>query len=299
MATSRFARERTLIALLFFIACPVMIGFPMGWYKAGMGRYLPLGASCGLWVSQWLLTWWVSEALLRGAGGVLRPWNLPFPVLLVLAAVGNIAFARFWGPVLNTLFLTIGGIEDQSVNGAHRNLLDMGYVLQLLRASAYGAIYWCVLRFAYERYRTSARIASTEPMEHAAAANPTAASQLAWHPRFREDLSKVGIADPQRVVAVQAEDHYIRVHVDDGSSRLIYRRFVDALSELKDLDGMQVHRSFWVRRSAIANSINERGNLRLQLTSGIVVPVSHKHRALLDFMLKGSMNRVLTVDSTL
>jgi len=299
MATTRIARERTLVALLFFIACPVMIGFPMGWYKAGLGRYLPLGASCGLWVSQWLLTWWMSEALLRSARGVLRPWNLPFPVLLVLAAVGNIALARFWGPLLNTLFLTIGGVADQSINGAYRNLLDMDYVLQLLRASAYGAIYWCVLRFAYERYQTSARTAGTEPVALAATAVPTAAPEFAWPQRFRDDLRRVGIADPHRVVAVQAEDHYIRVHVDDGSSRLIYCRFADAMSELKDLDGMQVHRSFWVRRSAIANSVNERGKLRLQLTGGIMVPVSLKHRALLDFMLKGSNNSTFAVDSTL
>jgi hypothetical protein len=203
--------------------------------------------------------------------------------------VGNIALARFWGPLLNSLFLTLGGVDDQSVNGASRNLLDMGYVFQLFRASAYGAVYWCVLRFAYERYLSNAPVAA--PMQPAAPAEVPAiaeAPEFGWPARFGDDLRKVGIADPQRVVAVQAEDHYIRVHIDDGSSRLIYRRFADALSELRDLDGMQVHRSFWVKRSAIANSVHEGSNLRLQLTGGLMVPVSQKHRALLDFMLKGS-----------
>jgi hypothetical protein len=298
MASLGFVRDRTLIALLFFIACPVMIGFPMGWYQAGLGRYLPPGASCGLWVSQWLLTWWMSEALLRGAKAILRPWNLPFLALLVLAALGNIALARFWGPLLNSLFLTLGGVEDQSVNGASRNLLDLGYVFQLFRASAYGAVYWCVLRFAYERYLTHVPVAALlQPITLAPITFPTEETQTAWPLRFTDDLRKVGIVEPQRVVAVQAEDHYIRVHVEDGSSRLIYRRFADALKELKSLDGMQVHRSFWVKRSAIANALTEQGKLRLHLAGGLVVPVSHKHRALIEFMLNGSDKSLLVATS--
>ncbi len=154
LATPKFASERTLVALLFFVACPVMIGFPMGWYQAGLGRYLPVAASCGLWVSQWLISWWLSELLLRGGRAVLKPWDLPLTALLVLAAVGNILLSRFWGPAINSLFLTLSGIEDQSMIGTNRSLLDIVYVGRLFRASAYGAVYWCVLRYFYERYRT-------------------------------------------------------------------------------------------------------------------------------------------------
>ncbi len=87
------------------------------------------------------------------------------------------------------------------------------------------------------------------------------------------------------MIAVQAEDHYVRVHIDDGASRLIYFRFADALAGLKGVDGMQVHRSFWVKRSAIAEMLNEGGNVRLILTGGLKVPVSHKHQALIGFVL--------------
>ena len=286
MATPRFANERALVALLFFVACPVMIGFPMGWYQAGLGRYLPVAASCGLWMSQWLISWWLSELLLRGGKAVLKPWNLPFVLLLVLAALGNILLARFWGPALNTLFLSLSGIADRSMLGSNRSLLDIGYVGRLFRASAYGAVYWCVLRYFYERYSTRGdRADSLLSAPPAVPPAPVVDKVTGWSARLAAEFQKGGMANPDRVIAVQAEDHYIRVHLDDGSSRLIYFRFADALAELKGVDGMQVHRSFWVKRSAIADAVKERGTMRLSLAGGLVVPVSHRHQGLLGFVL--------------
>ncbi len=287
MATRRYAYDRMLVALLFFVACPVMIGFPMGWYQAGLGRFMPVAASCGLWLSQWLISWWLSEALLQSGKSVLKPWELSFPVLLVIAAFGNILLSRYYGPALNLLFLDLSGVEDKSIMGTNRSLLDIGYVAQLFRASAYGAVYWCGLRYAYERYsmRESRAWASTPAISIAQPAAALPAAGVPYSPRIAGEFRKGGIADPDRIVALQAEDHYVRVHCDDGSSRLIYFRFADALSELKGADGIQVHRSFWVKRPAIIESMSERGNMRLSLTGGLVVPVSHKHQALLGFML--------------
>src|SRR5690606_15189181 len=47
--------------------------------------------------------------------------------------------------------------------------------------------------------------------------------------------------------AVEAEDHYLRVHTDQGSD-LILMRLSDAVKELEGLDGAQTHRSWWVAR---------------------------------------------------
>jgi len=73
--------------------------------------------------------------------------------------------------------------------------------------------------------------------------------------------------------AVQAEDHYIRLHTSAGSD-LVLLRFSDALAELRGIEGVQVHRSWWVARDAVTESRKEGGRLFLVLHGGTKAPVS-------------------------
>ena len=41
------------------------------------------------------------------------------------------------------------------------------------------------------------------------------------------------------------EDHYVRVFTDAGES-LILLRLSDAMAEVRDVPGLQIHRSHWV-----------------------------------------------------
>lgn len=47
-----------------------------------------------------------------------------------------------------------------------------------------------------------------------------------------------------------------------------------ALDELGDLDGLQVHRSWWVARHAVVGVVEGGRKLRLCLTGGMETPVS-------------------------
>lgn len=82
--------------------------------------------------------------------------------------------------------------------------------------------------------------------------------------------------------AVQAEDHYLRVHTDRGSD-LILMRLSDALNELEGLEGAQTHRSWWVAKSAVQNVARGDGRATLALEGGLSVPVSRRYaKALRD-----------------
>ena len=48
-----------------------------------------------------------------------------------------------------------------------------------------------------------------------------------------------------RLFAVQAQDHYVRVHTDQGTA-LIWMPFEEAVARAGVLDGARVHRSWWV-----------------------------------------------------
>lgn len=76
--------------------------------------------------------------------------------------------------------------------------------------------------------------------------------------------------------AVQAEDHYLRIHTDRGSD-LILMRLADALAELEGLEGAQTHRSWWVARDAVREVARGDGRAVLTLDGGLSAPVSRRY----------------------
>lgn len=78
------------------------------------------------------------------------------------------------------------------------------------------------------------------------------------------------------IYAVQAEDHYLRIHSDRGSG-LILMPLSQALKELEGLEGAQTHRSWWVSRAAVRAVERGNGRATLTLVNGLKVPVSRRY----------------------
>ena len=83
-----------------------------------------------------------------------------------------------------------------------------------------------------------------------------------------------------RLIAVEAHDHYLKVHTDQGEE-LITLRFVDALEELELAHGWRVHRSWWVAASAVEGVRWRRGGGELRLAGGLKAPVSRTYATVL------------------
>jgi hypothetical protein len=97
-------------------------------------------------------------------------------------------------------------------------------------------------------------------------------------PRFLERLPlKLRGAE---VWAVEAEDHYLRLHTSKGQD-LILMRLSDAIAELEGIEGSQTHRSWWVARDAIVEAQRGDGRAVLTLKDGAKVPVSRAYARLL------------------
>jgi DNA-binding LytR/AlgR family response regulator len=82
------------------------------------------------------------------------------------------------------------------------------------------------------------------------------------------------------VWAVEAEDHYLRLHTSKGQD-LILMRLGDAVAELEGIEGAQVHRSWWVARDAITDAQRGDGRATLKLRDGAEVPVSRTYARVL------------------
>jgi hypothetical protein len=73
--------------------------------------------------------------------------------------------------------------------------------------------------------------------------------------------------------AVEAEDHYLRLHTSLGQD-LILMRLADAIEELEGVEGAQTHRSWWVARAAVTSAERFDGRAVLTLKDGSEAPVS-------------------------
>lgn len=77
----------------------------------------------------------------------------------------------------------------------------------------------------------------------------------------------------REVLCLQMEDHYVRVHTTLGST-LVLMSLSQAMAGLKDVEGVQTHRSWWVSRAAIVGVVEDGRNVRLRLSGELEVPVS-------------------------
>jgi hypothetical protein len=83
-----------------------------------------------------------------------------------------------------------------------------------------------------------------------------------------------------RLLAMEAEDHYVRIHTDRGAS-LVLMAFETALAKVAHLDGTRIHRSWWVARAAVVGIQRGDGRATLSLSGGIQAPVSRRYARLL------------------
>ncbi|MEM9085972.1 MAG: LytTR family transcriptional regulator DNA-binding domain-containing protein [Pseudomonadota bacterium] len=81
-----------------------------------------------------------------------------------------------------------------------------------------------------------------------------------------------------RLLALKSEGHYLKVFTDQGSE-LILMRLKDALAETGPVEGMQVHRSWWLARREGIERRNRDGRIELKLDEDNWVPVSRTHRS--------------------
>ena len=115
--------------------------------------------------------------------------------------------------------------------------------------------------------------AGAVPMAAAAPIAPTQAPPAPAVPPPNPLFDQLPAELGSEIVALEMEDHYVRVHTALGSA-LVLMRLRDAMALIGDLEGMQVHRSWWVARAAVEDVLRDGRNIRLKLARGLEAPVA-------------------------
>ncbi len=80
------------------------------------------------------------------------------------------------------------------------------------------------------------------------------------------------------VHALKSEDHYVRVF-GEGRTTLLLMRLRDAIAELGEVEGHQVHRSWWIAKSGLAEVSRQGREAVIRLHDGTQAPVSREAMA--------------------
>ncbi len=152
-------------------------------------------------------------------------------------------------------------------------MLGHWLIAQTLSLSGYGRLLWQVLVISVPvmalrslAWRRPVTVVETRTI----VAPPLPEAEAAFRRRLSARRRKA------RLIAVEAYDHYLRVHTDAGPE-LVTLRFTDALAELAAAHGFRTHRSWWVAADAIEMVRWRRGAGEARLVGGIAAPVSRAH----------------------
>lgn len=183
------------------------------------------------------------DALL--ARWIARPWRrLPVTIALMTPAV--------------TLFVIW---VSAAMFGQHRRLIDVWLLLWQVSVVSLAVMTARALVWREPKRVVEVRTVVAPPLPEAEAT-------------FRRRLSAK--RRTARLIAIEAYDHYLRVHTDAGEE-LVTARFKDALDELYGAHGLRIHRSWWVSVGAIEAVSWRRGAGEAQLVGGLKAPISRSH----------------------
>lgn len=235
------------------------------------------------------IPWWTSAVATWLCMRLLRPWQPPKLLLLALGSFLACLVILPYSSWLTEYFAVgwVSGDPDGHLSSEHI-YSEVGFWAFTARAS----VIWILVNFAFDRflglpryrYDTVEPVAegalSTGPAQTVAGSPaemlPAAADGQAL--RFLQRLPAPVSAD--EVIALKAEQHYLKVYTADRSYLTLYR-FSDAVAEMDPAAGRQVHRSFWVRSSAIRSIKRDSRKYVVELVNGLAVPISVANRGLI------------------
>jgi len=279
-ASSTLQTGRNLRLIAFYLGVPLVIGA----YGA-LNNWQLLESAGYLWTLAFyaahaLIPWW-----LTCASTSLAMWGLRSikPPPYVLMAIGSIVAGVIVLPYTNWL-TSVSGAEwqDSHLTRQVAPIFSVEFWRYIVRAT----IVWFAINFAFDRFLGLPRYRYAIPRgydfrdrqrggtETSTASSDTGAGDgraISPVPGFLERVP--ARLDRDDVLAIKAEQHYIRVFTPNQEYMVLYR-FSDAIRELEPSLGLQVHRSYWISKAAIDTVRPSAKKFSIRLSTGASVPVS-------------------------
>ncbi|MEM7600257.1 MAG: LytTR family DNA-binding domain-containing protein [Verrucomicrobiota bacterium] len=274
------ASRVSFLGIAFFVIVPLALA-AITTTTTGYSQRLGYGETL-LYVSHLsLIPWWIGEGTTRLAHYTLRRWR---PPLWLLCTIGILVACIFVAPYVSLVNYIFDRFASGDDTGATSSSQAQSSGIQVLIQVGRALFFWITANYLFDRLLGYPRFryedVSTDDSSDAAKPLNSEEEPVELIRRLKE------IESLSEIIIVKADEHYIRVFTADTEEFIPYK-FSTALSDLEGEDGFQVHRSYWVRRAAVAGKIDTGSQLMLEVSNGAEVPVSRPHHALVRQVFTG------------
>ena len=274
--------------LAYYLGVPLAVAVYAGLNNWQMQEIAGFPATILFYLAHSLLPWWLTCSATHLWMKTLARWKPAWLVLLLLGHVTGCLLVLPYSNFLTSVFEQIW--PELKIGPEFSPMLSGAFWAYLLRAG----IIWIAVNVVFERfvglplYRYAIPRGYDEPASKtapASAADPVVAVDPASPANSSAETSNPEAklpafvsrlpADirPEELLAIKAEQHYIRVYTRKREYMVLYR-FSDAVHELESSNGIQVHRSYWVNVANVESVCPRAKDFHLSLTGGTKIPVS-------------------------
>lgn len=267
--------KATAISTAGSFSVPLCAAILLGWYGAGFpDSGLGSSLAIGYWIAILMPTWFAFEAASWATAYVMRPLNLRFiTVISIGCLVGGLAVRPFVLYIINGFFVTEGTGEPIP---APQFIWSVDWLTGFIQEALGILLLWVIANLLMRSALHLPRFGFAPHTDVLSGSSDVEVndSTEALPPAFIERLKDIAHGD---IAALEAEDHYVRVHTET-TSELIHYRFADAVNEQGSQGGMQVHRSFWVSKDYIESMVRRGRSFDIVLKGGKRIPVGQTYK---------------------
>ncbi|MEM9684841.1 MAG: LytTR family DNA-binding domain-containing protein [Pseudomonadota bacterium] len=258
----------------FFILVPLALAAITA-TKTGYNRAFGYGGALLSLRLLSLIPWWIGEGGTRIVWAFLRRYR---PPLWLVCALGVLVACVVVGPyvaVVSHLFKSYWSAGDPAAfSGGETGDQWTEGVTQVLRA----IVFWTAANYIFDRFLDYPRFRNADlPDANKQSTPPISRAEARERCGLLRRLDRIEALS--EINLLKAEEHYVRVRTEHDEEFIAYR-FGKAVREIAGEDGFQVHRSYWVRRTAVAGLRETGSRIMLELADGSTVPVSRPYHAL-------------------
>lgn len=263
--------------LAYYVGAPLVVAVYAGLNNREMLHVIGFPASMLFYLAHALLPWWITCASTTFLKIALTRWKPPWLILLLL---GHIAGCFLILPYSNWL---TGAYEARwpalEMGGEFAPGFSNEFWMYLLRAG----VIWLGINYVFDRFVGLPLYRYDIPRGYDSAGNRPAATGTpdSWGGRPPGFVERLPVTlEANEVLAIKAEQHYIRVFSPAKEYMILYR-FSDAIRELDETLGLQVHRSYWVNTGAIESMQAKAKDFQIRLSCGANIPVSTPYQGMI------------------
>lgn len=265
----------------YYLLVPLAVAVYAGVNNWKMLAIAGFPASIIFYMAHSLLPWWTTCLSTTVLMKALSRWKPPWLLLLVLGHTLGCLIVLPYSNWLTGLYAERW--PDLVLGSETGSVISAAFFKYWLQAG----IIWVAINFIFDRYIGLPLYRYVIPRGFdGQVSSHTSGNASAWGarpPGFVERLP--AMLQPQDVLAIKAEQHYIKVYSPAKEYMVLYR-FSDAVRELDETLGMQVHRSYWINTAAIQSVHARVKDFSVRIQSGQDIPVSTPYQGMVRELAK-------------